>query len=133
MKSKRLIYSVLLFFFCINITYGAKITAALDSVTLLMGKKAAIHIEVVEPENSAGRLVLNPEDHIIPEIEISDIITLDSANIGNSLRQIKKDIINNDENWNFQSDKKKIKLSIKKDLVRSSQSQCTSARAPRGH
>lgn len=93
MKSKQLIYSVLLFFFCINITYGAKITAALDSVTLLMGKKAAIHIEVVEPENSAGRLVLNPEDHIIPQIEVSDIITLDSANIGNSLRQIKKDII----------------------------------------
>ena len=73
--------------------HAAKITAALDSVTLLMGHKTTIHLEIVEPTNVEGELCLQPEQLIIPEIEVSEIVALDTIDLGNSLRQVNRDVI----------------------------------------
>ena len=78
---------------CTSMSQAAKITAHIDSVTILMGHKTTIHLEIVETVNANGTLMLKPESNIIPEIEVSDIVTLDTTDLGNSLRQIRKDII----------------------------------------
>ena len=83
-----------IFIFFLGIQCNAvKVTAALDSVNLLMGNTTAIHIEIVEPVNDPGFLLSEFDDYIIPQIEISKIETIDTIDLGNSLRQIRRDII----------------------------------------
>lgn len=93
MMIRRLTYFILLIFSVIDMAHAAKITAVLDSVTLLMGHKTTIHLEIVEPTNVEGELCLQPEQLIIPEIEVSEIVALDTIDLGNSLRQVNRDVI----------------------------------------
>ena len=74
MMIRRLTYFILLIFSVIDMAHAAKITAVLDSVTLLMGHKTTIHLEIVEPTNVEGELCLQPEQLIIPEIEVFGIL-----------------------------------------------------------
>lgn len=91
MKKHILTYIIIVIFgFQCNAT---KITAALDSVNLLMGKTTTIHLEIIESNSEPGFLLGEFDDFIIPQIEISKVETIDTVDLGNSLRQIRRDII----------------------------------------
>lgn len=72
---------------------SVSVTADLDSVNLLMGNRTAIHLKVVEPESSAGLLLLQPETAMTPEIEIAGISAGDTTSLGNGMREILRDVI----------------------------------------
>lgn len=93
MRQKTLLSIFFSLFIITAVAQQVKITANLDSATLLMGKKTAIHLEIIESSNSGGIIMLAPEMLIIPEVEVSDIVTLDTVNLGNGLRQIHHDVI----------------------------------------
>ena len=78
--------------FYINADVVVKATA--DSSVVLMGKKVALEIEVLKNGNDHGYFTLDFQDlkkQIIPntnEIELSDVISSDSINLGNKRSQI---------------------------------------------
>ncbi|MDE6265846.1 MAG: cell wall anchor protein [Muribaculaceae bacterium] len=73
---------------------GAKVQAMMDSTQLLMGRTMTIHLNIVEPaDNNTGHFVLTKDSTLIPEIEIRSITTLDTTDIGNNLRQIRKEMV----------------------------------------
>lgn len=78
--------------FYINADVVVKATA--DSSVVLMGKKVALEIEVLKNGNDHGYFTLDFQDlkkQIIPntnEIELCDVISSDSINLGNKRSQI---------------------------------------------
>ena len=73
---------------------AVRVRAFMDSTQLLMGNTMAIHLDIVEPISDAqGQIVLQKDSTLIPEIEVRDIITIDTGDLGNNLRQIRREMI----------------------------------------
>lgn len=73
---------------------GPKVQAMMDSTQLLMGNTMTIHLNIVEPaDDNVGHFVLPKDSTLIPEIEIRQIVTLDTVDLGNNLRQIRREMI----------------------------------------
>ena len=65
---------------------------SLDSAFVLMGKATTLHVELVDNEDSQGRLII-PEDSVCGKVEILRILDSDTSSIGNGRREIKQDIL----------------------------------------
>lgn len=69
------------------------IKAKMDSAVLLMGKKTAIHLEIVQNKGEHGRF-LNEEAKMLNEfVEVSARPVADTVDLGNNRIQINRDII----------------------------------------
>lgn len=69
------------------------ITAKMDSTLLLMGKKTAIHIEVVQDKGAKGFFVNEGADTLNSFVEVSSRPLADTTDLGNERIQINRDII----------------------------------------
>lgn len=69
------------------------ITAKMDSTLLLMGKKTAIHVEVVQDKGAKGYFINEGADTLNSFVEVSDRPIADTTNLGNDRIQINRDII----------------------------------------
>ena len=69
------------------------IKAKLDSTHLLMGRTTALHLEIVEPKDAVGRLLISDADTLTAAIEIADRPKGDTTDIGNGRHQINRDLI----------------------------------------
>ena len=69
------------------------VSAKMDSTVLLMGKKTAIHVEIVQDEGVTGRFT-NEDDKMLTDfVEVSERTEADTVNLGNDRIQINRDII----------------------------------------
>ena len=71
------------------------VSAKMDSAVLLMGKKSAIHLEIVQDKGAIGRLV---GDCVTPDTlnafgEVSKRLDADTTDLGNERIQINRDIV----------------------------------------
>lgn len=69
------------------------IKAHLDSVTLLMGRVTALHIEVAQDKGTAGRFTFEESGALLPEVEIAAKLDADTTDLKNNREQIRRDII----------------------------------------
>ncbi len=98
---QNIIKSILLMLFALfsaTATLGAqvKITASLDSATLLMGKQTVLHLEILQQGDQEGIIVehQNGEGNILTEnVELIDILRSDTTDLGNDRRQINRDYL----------------------------------------
>ena len=72
-----------------NVTFKAK----LDSVTLLMGKTTALHLEITQDKNARGFFPGEQADTLNAMIEIAERPTADTTDLGNDRIQINRDLI----------------------------------------
>lgn len=69
------------------------VSAKMDSTVLLMGKKTAIHVEVVQDKGAKGYFT-NEEDKMLTGfVEVSERTAPDTIDLGNDRIQINRDII----------------------------------------
>ena len=69
------------------------INAKMDSTLLLMGKKTAIHVEVVQDKGQKGFFVNEGVDTLNAFVEVSERLQADTTDLGNDRIQINRDII----------------------------------------
>lgn len=69
------------------------INAKMDSTLLLMGKKTAIHVEVVQNKGQKGFFVNEGVDTLNAFVEVSERLQADTTDLGNDRIQINRDII----------------------------------------
>lgn len=69
------------------------INAKMDSTLLLMGKKTAIHVEVVQDKGQKGFFVNEGVDMLNAFVEVSERLQADTTDLGNDRIQINRDII----------------------------------------
>lgn len=69
------------------------INAKMDSTLLLMGKKTAIHVEVVQDKGQKGFFVNEGADTLNAFVEVSERLQADTTDLGNDRIQINRDII----------------------------------------
>lgn len=69
------------------------INAKMDSILLLMGKKTAIHVEVVQDKGQKGFFVNEGVDTLNAFVEVSERLQADTTDLGNDRIQINRDII----------------------------------------
>lgn len=70
------------------------VQAMIDSTQILMGHTLTVHLTTVEPaDGTVGHFVLQKDSTLIPEIEVRRIVTLDTVDLGNNLRQIRCEMI----------------------------------------
>lgn len=69
------------------------INAKMDSTLLLMGKKTAIHVEVVQDKGQKGVFVNEGVDTLNAFVEVSERLQADTTDLGNDRIQINRDII----------------------------------------
>ena len=74
---------------CGNVTFKAK----LDSVTLLMGKTTALHLEITQDKNARGFFPGEQADTLNAMIEIAERPKADTTDLGNDRIQINRDLI----------------------------------------
>ncbi len=67
--------------------------AKMDSATLLMGKKTAIHIEIAQDKNAMGYFVNERIDTLTDKVEVAGRPKADTVDLGNNRIQINKDLI----------------------------------------
>ena len=72
-----------------NVTFKAK----LDSVTLLMGKTTALHLEITQDKNARGFFPGEQADTLNAMIEIAERPVADTTDLGNDRIQINRDLI----------------------------------------
>ena len=69
------------------------ITAKMDSTLLLMGKKTAIHVEVVQDKGLKGYFLNDAADTLNAYVEVAERKQSDTTDLGNNRIQINKDLI----------------------------------------
>ena len=69
------------------------INEKMDSTLLLMGKKTAIHVEVVQDKGQKGFFVNEGVDTLNAFVEVSERLQADTTDLGNDRIQINRDII----------------------------------------
>ncbi|MBR1544172.1 MAG: cell wall anchor protein [Muribaculaceae bacterium] len=72
---------------------GITLRAKLDSATLLMGNTTALHLELVQDANVNGAFSVDRTDTLNSFVEIAARIKPDTVSLGNTRRQINRDII----------------------------------------
>ncbi len=94
---KKVIYtfiSIVVMFLAINASAGnTLITSKLDSTLLLMGKKTAIHLEIVQDKGAKGFLINDVVDTLNAFVEVAERLHADTTDLGNNREQINRDII----------------------------------------
>ena len=81
-------------FSAINASAGnTLITSKLDSTLLLMGKKTAIHLEIVQDKGAKGFLINDVVDTLNAFVEVAERLHADTTDLGNNREQINRDII----------------------------------------
>lgn len=94
---KKVIYtfiSIVMMFSAINASAGnTLITSKLDSTLLLMGKKTAIHLEIVQDKGAKGFLINDVVDTLNAFVEVAERLHADTTDLGNNREQINRDII----------------------------------------
>lgn len=94
---KKVIYtfiSIVIMFSAINASAGnTLITSKLDSTLLLMGKKTAIHLEIVQDKGAKGFLINDVVDTLNAFVEVAERLHADTTDLGNNREQINRDII----------------------------------------
>ena len=94
---KKVIYtfiSIVVMFSAINASAGnTLITSKLDSTLLLMGKKTAIHLEIVQDKGAKGFLINDVVDTLNAFVEVAERLHADTTDLGNNREQINRDII----------------------------------------
>ncbi|MDE6267779.1 MAG: cell wall anchor protein [Muribaculaceae bacterium] len=68
------------------------VKASLDSAYILMGRVTPLTLEIIEPESAQGALLL-PPDTLVTGVEVAGVLPSDTADLGNSLRQIRHTIV----------------------------------------
>lgn len=69
------------------------ITTKMDSAVLLMGKKTAIHVEIVQDKGQKGFFTNEGVDTLNAFVEVSARLQADTTDLGNNREQINRDII----------------------------------------
>ena len=69
------------------------ITTKMDSALLLMGKKTAIHLEIVQDKGAKGFLINDGVDTLNAYVEVAQRLQADTIDLGNNREQINRDII----------------------------------------
>lgn len=69
------------------------VTAKMDSALLLMGKKTAIHVEIVQDKGDKGSFLNEKTDTLNAFVEVSARTQPDTVDLGNNRIQINRDII----------------------------------------
>lgn len=94
---KRIIYTLFSFVLMLSaITVNAGntlVTTKMDSTLLLMGKKTAIHVEIVQDKGAKGFFINESVDTLNAFVEVSERLQADTTDLGNNREQINRDII----------------------------------------
>lgn len=94
---KRVTYtfiSIVLMLSAISVNAGnTLITTKMDSTLLLMGKKTAIHLEIVQDKGAKGFLTNDGVDTLNAFVEVAERLHADTIDLGNNREQINRDII----------------------------------------
>lgn len=69
------------------------VKAKMDSTVLLMGKKTAIHVEIVQNKGEKGYFLNENADTLNTFVEVSERCEADTLDLGNERIQINRDII----------------------------------------
>lgn len=88
------LFSVIMMFSTFTAIGGnTLVTTKMDSTVLLMGKKTAIHVEIVQDKGEKGYFVNEGVDTLNAFVEVSARLQADTVDIGNNREQINRDII----------------------------------------
>ena len=92
---KKIVITVFLMVVAVAGTWGGNVTfkAKLDSVTLLMGKTTALHLEITQDKNARGFFPGEQADTLNAMIEIAERPIADTTDLGNDRIQINRDLI----------------------------------------